>query len=80
MSCLYHSFGGVCQFYDKDEYGIVKDIHDTDYGFVGEGACVVDEDPDPYFSCSSYENIDPTEDDDESEYTLEALDAELDIK
>ena len=65
MGCLYNNFGGTCQFYDKDEFGIVKDIKDTDYGFVEDGACVVEDDEDPYYTCSSYESNDPEEDEDE---------------
>jgi len=62
MSCLYSDNEGVCYFYDKDEYGLIKNVIDTDYGFVEAGICVVDEDPDPMLTCSSYEPVDPSED------------------
>lgn len=67
MACIYSTYpSGKCQFYES-EYGDVKNVTDTDYGFVGKGLCVVDEDEFPDINCSAYENINPNEDEDEAE-------------
>ena len=62
--CIYSNWEGYCQLYDED-YGYVHNIHDTDYGFVGKGACVVEDDEFPDMSCSAYEDSEP---EDEEEY------------
>lgn len=85
-NCIYNSWEGVCTFYDE-ELGNIKNVDETDYGFIGEGICVVEDDEDPTYTCSAYESHDKDDEDheDTGDYTieemvgsLESLDLELD--
>jgi len=64
-NCIYNTWNDGCSMYDEDEFGIVKHFNDTDYGFVGKGDCVVEDDEYPENSCCCYESNDPDEDEDE---------------
>jgi len=61
MGCLYCANDGICYFYDKDEFGIIKNVKDTGYGFMGEGACVVEDDEFPDMNCEAYESLEREE-------------------
>jgi len=62
MGCLYCAMDGICHFYDKDEYGNIKNAKDTEYGFMSEGACVVEDDEFPDMNCAAYESREREED------------------
>jgi len=72
MACNHNSFSGVCTYFDENDTEI-----DPNLGADTEGYCMCEDDEYPTNSCTYYESDDEEE---ESEYTLEALDAGLDIK
>ena len=62
MGCIYQGWDSPCQFYEE-AMGDVKDVNDTDYGFVGKGVCVVEDDECPSDTCFAYESNDLYEED-----------------
>ena len=50
MSCIYNGFDGKCELFDSGF---------QNFGCDENGICVCDEDPDPSYTCESFENIDP---------------------
>jgi len=56
--CIYSNWEGFCTLYEED-MGDIKNVHDTDLGIMGKGACVVEDDEFPDMSCEAYEDIDP---------------------
>lgn len=66
MGCIYMGWNSPCQFYEED-MGDVKNVHDTNYGFVGHGDCVVEDDECPSDTCFAYESDNPAEDEYEEE-------------
>ena len=52
MGCKHSNFGGICNMWDED------DTADAPAGCDDDGACLVDEDPNPEDSCDSYESED----------------------
>ena len=57
MSCIYSDNNGKCTLYDD-----VEDVGTTyktcAMGWDENGICCVEDDPDPGYSCESYEGID----------------------
>lgn len=47
MSCLYSDFNGLCSLHDPN-----LDMNGCDT----EGLCLCEEDPDPSYTCDSYES------------------------
>ena len=50
MGCIYSNFEGACT---------IADPSIDDNGCVENGYCVVEDDPDPSYSCENYETDDP---------------------
>lgn len=54
MACIYCGRDGICTLYDED----VNTTWETDsVGWNEDGVCVVEDDPDPGFTCSNFEDI-----------------------
>ena len=64
MGCIYSNFNGECSMWDPeiDSSDLGVDPDDTEHGY-----CIVEEDPNPEDSCSSYEPVEQ-EDEDEPEW------------
>ena len=73
MGCIYCDFNGYCQMIEHDEDGnISEDSIDTGAMGVsdkfdgdGKAICVVEDDPDPSYSCEYYESNDSNEEEDD---------------
>jgi len=57
MGCIYSDFNGKCSMWDED-----TPSYNDGLGTDWDGNCIVEEDPNPIDSCSSYQNNDPEED------------------
>ena len=51
MGCIYSDFHGHCRMWEEDEENV--DCMGFDYD---TGTCICEEDPDPAYSCESYES------------------------
>ena len=59
MGCKHCDFDGNCELLIYDEEGKISEdnVDLSEYGVDEEtGACVVEDDPDPSYSCSGYES------------------------
>lgn len=61
MGCIYNNFSGRCTLSDYEEDEDKKIEVPVAMGYDDEGYCIVDEDPDPSYSCESYESEDREE-------------------
>lgn len=60
MGCIYCDFHGKCSMHDP-EYAI------DGLGCDDDGNCNCESDPDPGYSCDTYETDDPEDDDEEED-------------
>ena len=62
--CIYSSFNEGCLMFDRDAKGVEKERYLRDcfpegMGYDKEGYCIVEDDPDPGYSCQAFQSADP---------------------
>jgi hypothetical protein len=60
MSCIYSNFQGDCTLWNEDD-DLGTTYKDCDMGWDEIGSCCCEEDPDPSYTCVSFESIEGEE-------------------
>ena len=59
MGCIYTERGGKCTLWDESCKGRNYDNDEMGWSKDDDGFCAVEDDPNPYDNCSSFESDDP---------------------